>query len=382
MVDYPVIHWIDHVRAFVTGCSRDEVEPIIPLLQTFFVRYWNIPPEDSPLKTASTHDISKLRNTFQALERSPQIIHKLVALSSVPLICDGSTSLAFGTLACTKLGKITQRVRSALEHLFVASPESRKADLEMYYGTRCFKCPEEDCAYFSEGFSTRQARDEHGKKHNRSFFCPEPGCHMSTISCSSASALKVHIEKDHQSTTPGLPSQSGHRSTRLRDPTMSTITQNIIGPRIAETTPKFPSLNGPQPLEDRPTWLKFGYDYAEDEFPVDELGLAPDKTKKLGDHWCAVFNPDIPRTLDVERLHTVNSYCMKASFSHDGQFLAIGMEIFNVGTGALVTSVHCSTLDEDISVQYCCFSPDDRYLATGHESGLLKAGLHISLFIL
>ena len=200
---------------------------------------------------------------------------------------------------------------------------------------------------------------------------------MGTISCSSASALKAHMEKDHQSTIPKLTSQSGHRSARLRDPTIST-SQNINGPRIADMTPiKFPSLSGPQPLKDCPNWLKFKYDHDKFEFPVDELGLAPDKVKRLGDDWCAVFNPDIPRTFDVERLNTFDGG-KRTAFSHDGRFLAVEHQIFDVNTGVLVKSLNS---DEDDSVLCLCFSPDDRYLAIGYDTGFLKASLLIYILL-
>ena len=44
---------------------------------------------------------------------------------------------------------------------------------------------------------------------------------------------------------------------------------------------KFRSLTGPQAVENCPSGLGFEYDYDEFESQVDELGLAPDKVKRL-----------------------------------------------------------------------------------------------------
>jgi glucose repression regulatory protein TUP1 len=93
-----------------------------------------------------------------------------------------------------------------------------------------------------------------------------------------------------------------------------------------------------------------------------------------------VFNPKIPRRLDVELLHNLvhGSVVCCVRFSHDGRYVATGCnrsaQIYDVETGAAVAHLQDGNLpdDGDLYIRSVCFSPDGLYLATGAEDKIIR----------
>ncbi|KAI9808521.1 MAG: transcriptional regulatory protein rco1 [Sarcosagium campestre] len=106
----------------------------------------------------------------------------------------------------------------------------------------------------------------------------------------------------------------------------------------------------------------------------------PAHQKKEGSDWFAVFNPRVPRVLDVDLVHTLvhDSVVCCVRFSHDGKYVATGCnraaQIFEVVTGNKVSSLEDTSVDKegDLYIRSVCFSPDGRYLATGAEDKLIR----------
>lgn len=116
-----------------------------------------------------------------------------------------------------------------------------------------------------------------------------------------------------------------------------------------------------------------------------ELGLLkpeamPNHLKKTGDEWWAVFNPAVPRVLDVHLVHTLehSSVVCCVRFSLDGKYVATGCnraaQIFEVQSGAVVAHLEEDTTDKDgdLYIRSVCFSPDGEYLATGAEDKCIR----------
>lgn len=96
--------------------------------------------------------------------------------------------------------------------------------------------------------------------------------------------------------------------------------------------------------------------------------------------WWAVFNPRIPRKLDVDLVHTLthDSVVCCIRFSNDGKYVATGCnrtaQIFEVSTGKQVAHLQDETVDKDgdLYIRSVCFSQDGRYLATGAEDKVIR----------
>ncbi|KAI5803132.1 WD40-repeat-containing domain protein [Geopyxis carbonaria] len=106
----------------------------------------------------------------------------------------------------------------------------------------------------------------------------------------------------------------------------------------------------------------------------------PASLKKEGPDWFALFNPRVPRLLDVDLVHTLDHHsvvcCVR--FSQDGKYVATGCnrsaQIFDVATGQKVSTLLDESVDRegDLYIRSVCFSPDGRFLATGAEDKQIR----------
>lgn len=116
-----------------------------------------------------------------------------------------------------------------------------------------------------------------------------------------------------------------------------------------------------------------------------ELDALRPEQKREGNDWFAIFNPRIPRVLDVDLVHTLShdSVVCCVRFSHDGRYVATGCnrsaQIFEVSTGAQVTRLQDETVDKegDLYIRSVCFSPDGKFLATGAEDKQIRVGCDV-----
>jgi len=380
-IDYASVHWINHVRAHVAAITTtDQAQLFIPLLQTFLDQHWNT-TQELARESAKTENRPSLQRDLSILEKSsPEIFHKLVHLSRDGTLVESQHSNVIrsspGTLTFTDLGMVIHRVRAAMESMYAAATGSGKEELEIYYGTRCFKCAEEDCAYFSEGFASRQSRDEHQKRHTR-FPCSEPECYKGKVGCSSEQALKEHMENDH-----GL----GPSATN--------------SPHAANRRLKFPAFRNKDGI---PTNCPFS-SQASQQSPVAQVlgtssaGRGPEtanvetrQTKNVSD-WSVDSNIKVPRALDVDLVHTLQvggnggpPCCV--NFSRDGLMLAAGLnysaQVFDTLSGREVATLRHTAegAGEQAYVQALMFSPDGLYLVTAGEDMVLVASLPLVMSI-
>lgn len=111
-----------------------------------------------------------------------------------------------------------------------------------------------------------------------------------------------------------------------------------------------------------------------------DLERLPGHQKKVEQDWFAIFNPEVPRVLDVDLVHTLQheSVVCCVRFSHDGKYVATGCnrsaQIFDVVDGRKICILQDETVDNvgDLYIRSVCFSPDGRYLATGAEDKLIR----------
>lgn len=117
------------------------------------------------------------------------------------------------------------------------------------------------------------------------------------------------------------------------------------------------------------------------EFPGDiDPNNIPAELRKEGPDWFAMYNPRVPKTLDVNLLHQFNhnSVVCCVRFSKDGKLLATGCnrtaQIFDMKTGQMTCQLNDTSAgaDGDLYIRSVCFSPDGKYLATGAEDRQIR----------
>lgn len=111
----------------------------------------------------------------------------------------------------------------------------------------------------------------------------------------------------------------------------------------------------------------------------------PAHLKKLQQEYYILYNPSLPKTVDVELVHSLDhsSVVCCVRFSNDGKFLATGCnkttQVFGVETGELVarltddnSAAENGNSGADLYIRSVCFSPDGKYLATGAEDKVIR----------
>ena len=123
-----------------------------------------------------------------------------------------------------------------------------------------------------------------------------------------------------------------------------------------------------------------------DEFPGDlNAATIPAEWKAEGDDWFVLYNPRVPRVLDISLIYDFNheSVVCCVRFSKDGIFLATGCnrttQIFDLRTGSLVSTLNDETASQagDLYIRDVCFSPDGKYIATAAEDRFVRVRLFL-----
>lgn len=145
-------------------------------------------------------------------------------------------------------------------------------------------------------------------------------------------------------------------------------------PNAPSAAPPASSNNSTRPASSAPN------DIPRQNFNDLDIHSVPREMKKEGSDWFAIFNPNVPRTLDVNLVHTLDhdSVVCCAKFSADGKYLATGCNraaiIFDVKTGQKVTVLQDDTANSegDLYIRSVVFSPDGTKLATGAEDKQIR----------
>jgi len=111
-----------------------------------------------------------------------------------------------------------------------------------------------------------------------------------------------------------------------------------------------------------------------------DLDNIPPGYKKEGTDWFALFNPKVPRVLDVDLVHTLEhtSVVCCVKFSSDGRHLATGCnrsaQIYDVTSGHKIAELLDESVEKngDLYIRSVCFSPDGKLLATGAEDKQIR----------
>ncbi|CAG8492194.1 14791_t:CDS:10 [Funneliformis mosseae] len=137
---------------------------------------------------------------------------------------------------------------------------------------------------------------------------------------------------------------------------------------------------GPLPPGNRPPTKQGSLSGAQPGLGDMDPETVPAQLKREGGDWFAIFNPKVPRVLDVELIHTLDhsSVVCCVKFSADGKYLATGCnriaQIYDVSSGQKICVLDDTNVDKsgDLYIRSVCFSPDGKYLATGAEDKQIR----------
>jgi len=171
--------------------SLEKLRLLSSVLERFLYRYSAYVMQ---LDNAEVADDSLLSSSAQT-----RILSQLQALR--PPISASVNPQAPAKYRIKSLQEQLQRRRAIFEeHVVTLQPcNLHKSTLEKYYGDAAgwFKCPKPNCYAFSEGFASAAVRDQHHKKHERTYRCPFSGCVYATLGFTKLNELKRHQSNTH-----------------------------------------------------------------------------------------------------------------------------------------------------------------------------------------
>ncbi|KAL8676089.1 MAG: hypothetical protein Q9186_007357 [Xanthomendoza sp. 1 TL-2023] len=175
-----------------------------------------------------------------------------------------------------------------------------------------------------------------------------------------------------------LPRSTGLEDDLNPDDAASVATADDLG-RDREEDSDMLSL----PNEDgRPPEAVYGVDFNDVGnvlADLDPYELASDN-RHIDDDWSVIYNPKLPRQLDVELQYSIDLdcyvYCVR--FSSDGQYVAIGSSrfaaIYHVETGekAVELKINDSDVDGNLEVLDICFDSQGDHLSTAARDAVIR----------
>lgn len=193
--EYAVASWVHHLMAWISEKGHDESD-ISELEETFGPFLDQHFSAECPPSNVSNQMHEKLR-LMKRFEFYDSLTQAIVWSRKQLLVIDGLKN-DDETPDQLDLPSITRRIRLLLEDTVRASltPEIRAA-LELYYGSKLFRCSRIYCQHFYDGFEVQEDRDKHVDRHERAYMCTFDGCPMATIGCVSKKDLDKHLLETH-----------------------------------------------------------------------------------------------------------------------------------------------------------------------------------------
>jgi len=191
--DYAVVYWYDHVELSLSEASSGGlfVNSLLSALDSFLTRNWDSSKAIEQKRRDRSVPI-KIVQRLQVLRdaRFPEVFRKLTVLASAREGLGVSSPFEFPNFRI-QVGRARTLLEGQHEPVF--------QDLEKFYGHAFnhFKCRQESCAFFTQGFASARDRQKHEALHDRSFRCTEPTCPSAEIGFATNAELQSHLRSQH-----------------------------------------------------------------------------------------------------------------------------------------------------------------------------------------
>jgi len=190
--DYAVVYWYDHVELSLSEATSGDlfVDSLLSALNLLLTRNWHSPrateqkEKDRRVPIKAVQRLKVLQDT-----RFPEVFRKLTVLASAPAPFE---FLNFRI----QVGRARAVLEGRHEPVFTTA---QVQDLQKFYGHAFnhFKCRQESCAWFSQGFASVREVQKHEGLHDRSFRCPERTCPSAEIGFAMNAELQSHLTSQH-----------------------------------------------------------------------------------------------------------------------------------------------------------------------------------------
>jgi uncharacterized C2H2 Zn-finger protein len=187
-MDYAYAYWSRHLDACLRlQQSKDAFVDLSEAAEVFIDLHWTQPQTKTviPKSFLARWQLLKNNRNFDKLVLAGYVAHRQLVASTMHT----------PNMQALKLHNDLIEIRECLE--VMASPANTTEKLRSMYGKEIFKCPRVNCVRFHNGFGSKQQRDDHVPKHERSFFCSFPGCAMALLGCATLKELHKHETEYH-----------------------------------------------------------------------------------------------------------------------------------------------------------------------------------------
>lgn len=365
---YASQNWISHVLKFLAQAADEELNPEVPVI----ARLLQLTASHQALllkvkPQMQTYDQSSASNlALEKLNGFPEtrnLIRRVLAFQesfSARQLVEGP-GMQLPSIIVTYLRMRTNLViivdilavdsdttlfsaadssyQALVEFLLGSTASSCLTELELLafkaqFGGTAFVCPVKGCA---RGFaSAAELKDHKNHRHKQRLRCYEGKCVHNNVGFASTSSLQQHVTRVHRKDAPRIPTAIKRR--KVED-------HELAMPGLADL----------------------------------DVARLSSQYKKLGDGWHVIFNPALPRLLDVDLVHTLVDEMTPScvGFSKGGTFVATGCDssaqVYDVITGKRVSVLKQDhETSDDMYIRSVCFSPDGVCLATGGEDGIIR----------
>ncbi|CAM1506219.1 Fc.00g058600.m01.CDS01 [Cosmosporella sp. VM-42] len=209
--DYAVAMWNSHLKSLLEEAQAllnnpttglQYAEKAASALDNFYHKYRRaLEIVNEQQEPVSGNDIEEAKRSCQSFEKQAFYEH-LVQIWAHVIEHQRRQFKERNKVSINELGEILEKNRAVIEAMDL-NPENDgtvvfpRAEL---YGDKVYKCTRVTCAYFYEGFDSKEARDHHLNRHERPYPCTIPGCALQPFGFSSNKDRDKHIQTYHADT--------------------------------------------------------------------------------------------------------------------------------------------------------------------------------------